>query len=191
MKKLATIWAAFVVAVIMLATIPAATQMPFVLQLANGSSVETARSLSITNAPTSQTLTARNLNGVQIAIEPGAWSVTSAPASGSQGSASIAAESGVRHILDCVSWSGASSGAVTAATGTLVIRDGASGAGTILQTFAIAHVTAAGAGVQTVPVTSVCNLNLVSTTNTAMTAEFSAGVTGEAQTVNISGWNVQ
>lgn len=44
--------------------------------------------------------------------------------------------------------------------------------------------------IQTIAPHTVCGLNLAGTSNTAMTAEFNAGVTGEVQSVSISGYNV-
>lgn len=140
--------------------------------------------------PVSTTLTARNVAGAIFAEKSSRWTVVSFPASGSQGTASLAAEAGVRHVIDCVSFAGDASAAVTAAAGNVAIRDGATGAGTVIWQAAIAHQVAAGAGVQTVPPAAVCGLNLVGTTNTALTAEFNAGVTGEVQSVSISGYNV-
>lgn len=156
------------------------------------------------NTSTWQRLKGTSLNTFQVAsnaassnesgralIERGPrWVVTSAPAANSQGTASVAAEASVRHVADCVTWSADSSAAVTAAAGSVVLRDGATGAGTVLMTWRIAHTVAAGAGVQTIPPFQICGLNLTGTTNTAMTAEFNAGVTGEEQSVSLTGWNV-
>jgi hypothetical protein len=167
---------------------------PFLFQLANGSStgngIDTARGSGIGNFPLASTLTSRNQTGAQLVVGPSQWSVPTSPASGSVASASIAAETGVRHVLQCVGWSADASAAVAAAAGTVTIRDGATGAGTILAQFAIAHQVAAGAGIQTVPPAIYCGMSLTGTAATAMTAEFDAGVTGEVQRVWISGINV-
>lgn len=170
-------------------------QSPFIPQLANGNTaangLETQRAASLANFTVSTTLTARNVSGVQLVVKPASWAVSSFPAANSQGTASIAAEAAVRHVVDCVSWAASAAAAVTAADGNVAIRDGATGAGTVIWQLGIAHTVAAGAGVQTVQPHSFCGLNLVGTTNTAMTAEFNAGVTGEHQGINISGYNVQ
>jgi hypothetical protein len=156
-----------------------------------GTSGPTVAGTAVLNqVPVSTTLTARNVAGAVFAEKSSRWTVVSFPASGSQGTASLAAEAGVRHVIDCVSFAGDASAAVTAAAGNVAIRDGATGAGTVIWQAAIAHLVAAGAGVQTIAPASVCGLNLVGTTNTAMTAEFNAGVTGEVQSVSISGYNV-
>lgn len=169
-------------------------QQPFILQLANGASsgsgLETARSATLSNFTVSSTLTSRNVAGAQLISFPSRWSVVSFPAASSQGTASIAAEAGVRHVADCVIWAADSSGAVTAAAGNLALRDGATGAGTIIMQIAVPHAVAAGAGIATIPANRVCGLNLVGTTNTAMTAEFNAGVTNEVQSVTLTGYNI-
>lgn len=146
---------------------------------------------SLANFPASTTTTARNASGVAVFVKPSSWTVVSAPAANSQGSASIAAEAGVRHVADCVIWSSDAAAAVVAAAGTLVVRDGATGAGTIIAQWRIAHTVAAAAGIQTIAPAAFCGLSLVGTTNTAMTAEFNAGVTGEEQAVTLTGYNVQ
>ena len=189
--KQVTIWLG-IAAVVGLLLAPVEGQSPFLLQLATGSgSVETQRSMTLSNSTVASTLTARSLRGTALEEKASRWSVVSFPASGSQGTASIAAEASTRHVVDCVTWAGDSSGAVTAAAGNLAIRDGATGAGTIIWQIAIAHLVAAGAGIQTIAPGTVCGLNLVGTTNTAMTAEFNAGVTGEVQSVSMSGFNIQ
>lgn len=117
------------------------------------------------------------------------WSAQSSPAAGSQATASAAATTGLKRVVDCITFSGESSGgAVTAAAGTVSVRDGASGAGTVLWPYAVAHAVAAGAGIQTIAPHTVCGLNLIGTANTAMTIEFDAGITNELQRVGISGY---
>lgn len=167
-------------------------QPPTVVMLGNaGGTPQTARAATVPNMPVATTLTARDAQGVQLQAGASQWVVNSQPASGTVASASIAAEAGVRHVAQCLGWSAASAGAVTAAAGAVVLRDGATGAGTILVPYSIAHLVAAAAGVQTVDSFAVCGLSLVGTTNTAMTVEFDAGVTGEVQRVWLSGVNIQ
>lgn len=170
-------------------------QVPgFLIQLANGGSgsgLETQRAASLANFTVSSTLTTRNVAGVQLMTLPSMWAVVSFPAANSQATASIAAEAAVRHVARCVTWAASAAAAVTAADGNIVIRDGATGAGTIIWQAAVAHAVAAGAGIQTIPPHTVCELNLVGSTNTAMTAEMNAGVTGEHQSVSLAGYNVQ
>lgn len=140
--------------------------------------------------PASSTTTGRNISGAALVEKSSRWTVVSYPAANSQGSASLAAEAAVRHVVDCVTWSAAAAAAVTAADGNVAIRDGATGAGTIIWQVGVAHLVAAAAGIQTIAPHTVCGLNLVGTTNTAMTAELNAGVTGEHQSVSMSGYNV-
>lgn len=190
-------WMVVVAAGVYLACLlaPAAVkaQQGITVLLATGGStntLETQRSATLPNFAVTTTLTARNAAGVQLVTKPSSWSVSSFPAANSQGTASIAAEAGVRHVVDCVSFGADASAAVTAAAGNVAIRDGATGAGTVIWQLGIAHQVAAGAGIQTIPPHSFCGLNLAGTTNTAMTAEFNAGVTGEVQGINLSGYNV-
>ena len=161
------------------------------LALWDGAAFQDSRMASLTNLTPSTTLTARNIIGAELAEKASRWIVQSAPAAGSVGSASIAAEAGVRHVADCVGLSADSTGAVTAAAATIVLRDGATGAGTILLTFADAVATAAAAGVEVTAPFAFCGLGLIGTTNTAMTFEYNAGVTNVVQAVWLSGYNVQ
>lgn len=173
-----------------LATRPIDAQNPAIMFAWNGTGNQTPFTSSLANLIASTTTTARNNTGSLLAEKGGRWTVVSQPAANSQATASIAAEAAVRHVVDCVSFSADAAAAVTAAAGTFVVRDGATGAGTVIWSYAVAHLVAAGAGIQTIAPHSICGLNLVGTTNTAMTAEFNAGVTGEVQGASISGYNV-
>lgn len=196
MKRL-TVRAALVCALVataaglLVVSVPTA-QSPAILFLSsNVGGAQPAATAELARMAVASTLTARTLSSVLMAEKGARWMVVSFPAANAQGTASIAAEAGVRHVVDCVTWAGDSSAAVTAAAGNLAVRDGATGAGTVIWQVAIAHQVAAGAGIQTIAPNTVCGLNLVGTTNTAMTAELNAGVTGEVQSVSISGFNVQ
>jgi len=149
----------------------------------NGTAWDRARQVSLVNMPTAVTTTGVSKLGVSLSEKS-----SHIAAAGAQ-TVTIAAEAGVRHVLDCIAWSAAAAGAVTATAVNLNVRDGATGAGTILWTFAIAVPTGA-LGAQTVPVNSICGLNLAGTTNTAMTVEFSSAPTNLAETVNASFFNV-
>jgi len=164
-----------------------ATGLPYVF---NSSTYDKSRSASLGNYSTSLTLTSRNSIGTNLIEKGSRWTVVSTPAANSQASASIASEANVRHVLDTVCFSASSNAAVVATNGTVDIRDGATGAGTIISQFRVAIEVAAGAGVQIVSPYCVSGLNLVGTTNTAMTAEFSAGVTGATESITITGFNV-
>ena len=166
-------------------------QAPTLMFVGTQNGAQPLLSTALNTFPTALTTTARNLVAAAVTEKSSRWTVVSFPAANAQGSASIAAEAAVRHVVDCVTWSADASAAVAAAAGNLAVRDGATGAGTVIWQAAIAHQVAAGAGIQTINPHTVCGLNLVGTTNTAMTAEFNAGVTGEVQAVSMSGYNVQ
>ena len=70
---------------------------------------------------------------------------------------------------------------------TITLRDGATGAGTIIWTYQTVVTATTG---QLVQPHSVCGLNLVGTTNTAMTLEFSASLPNLIESVSLSGYNV-
>lgn len=157
----------------------------------DGAAFQDRRQASLSNFTVSTTLTGRNSIGAALGEKGGRWTVVSFPAANSQATASIAAEAAVRHVIDCVSFAADAGAAVAAAAGNVAIRDGATGAGTVIWQIAVAHLVAAAAGIQTIAPHSFCGLNLIGTTNTAMTAEINAGVTGEVQSVSMSGYNVQ
>jgi hypothetical protein len=145
-----------------------------------------------TNSVTTSALSlgaAQNI-GAWISEKGARWGAqTSSPAAGSQATTSKAAgAAGVRHVADCVTWS---AGGVTApaAAAQLVInlRDGATGAGTILWQSTIvapAAIGQHGSG-------QLCGLNLIGTAATAMTLEFSAALGNESESVALTGYDVQ
>ncbi len=138
--------------------------------------------------PTAVTLTSRNAVGAAITEHSSRWSVIHNPAAGTQATASIAAEGSVRHVADCISFSAGSTTAPALTALTVNLRDGATGAGTIIWTHEI--VISNTTGQNTLPFAT-CGLNLPGTTNTAMTAEWSAGLANLIQAVSFSGINVQ
>lgn len=143
---------------------------------------------SLANYPLSTLLTGRALQGANLSENGPRWAVSHSPAASAKATIAIAAEAGTRHVAQCIGWSAESAGgAVTAAAGTVILYDGA----VVLIPTAIAHAAAAAAGVQNVPPNSICNLNLVGTTNTDMKVEFDALVTNELQRVWMTGYNVQ
>jgi hypothetical protein len=133
------------------------------------------------------TTTARNTIGAQITEAGSRWSVIHNPAAGSQATASIAAEASVRHVVDKVCFAAGSIAAPVATSLQVNIRDGATGAGNIIAVFEIAIPASAG---NNQPAFCTPNLNLVGTTNTAMTAEWSAGLANLKESVTITGFNV-
>lgn len=156
-------------------------------KLYNGSTFSRAYAVSLANFTVATTLTSRNEAGAQLVEKGSRWSVVSTPAVSTKASASIAAEASVRHVADCVSFSGGSTTAPALTLLTIQIRDGATGAGTIIWSHTVI-VTAAA--VQNVSPFTECGLNLVGTTNTAMTAEWSALLTNLFEDISISGFNV-
>lgn len=155
----------------------------------NGTTWDRMRLARVLNFPASTTLTSRNAGGVQLIERPSRWTVVSNPASGSQATASLAAEAAVRHVADCISMSANAAGATVATNLTVNLRDGATGAGTIIWTTQLGATVLAAGGYFNTPYT-VCGLNLVGTTNTAMTLEYSAGLAGLIESVSLSGFNV-
>lgn len=153
----------------------------------NGTTLDTQRNASLANYPTSQTTTARNVIGAALSAPSPNWVINSQPAISTVASASIAAEALVRHVMDKVCFSAGAIAAPAATQLAINIRDGATGAGVILQSFVV---TIPATAAQHVAPTCVGPLNLVGTTNTAMTAEWSALLTNEFEQISISGFNV-
>lgn len=130
------------------------------------------------------------VSGINAALvtEPGNWTVYHAPAANTQATASKAAGgAGVRHVCKAVSFTlVAGASAPTAATATVNLRDGATGAGTILMSWTVAISAVAGA-CNTV---SLSGLNIVGTANTAMTIEYTGSVGANTTTsVNLVGYS--
>lgn len=110
------------------------------------------------------------------------WSLTHAPAANAQATASKAAAVGVSHVADCVvATFVAGATAPVAVTVNVAIRDGATGAGTVLFQQAMAVPATAGAVNPPLVVCPQNGLKLRGTANTAMTVEFAAA--GGANTV--------
>lgn len=120
------------------------------------------------------------------------WVVNHSPAAGTQAVASIAVggtagTAGVRHVADCVSYTLAASTAPAATTLTLNLRNGATGAGSVIWSKSLAAPAATGVHVDG----NLCGLNLLGSVNTAMTLEFSAGLANELESVSLTGFDVQ
>lgn len=129
------------------------------------------------------------LNGNVLMSEKGArWSVTSNPAVSTQATASKAAgAAGVKHVADCITYS-ASAGVAPAATLLSInLRDGATGAGTVLASWRMFVPAAIGQ----MTVFAMCDLNIPGTAATAMTLEFSALLTSLNESVTLTGYSVQ
>ena len=90
-----------------------------------------------------------------------------------------------KWVFDQVCFSASAAAAVTAAHVAFNIRDGATGAGTVLASFTMSLPTASADGT-TIEVPPVCMpLGLTGSANTAATAEYSAGVTGLLETATL------
>lgn len=113
------------------------------------------------------------------------WAITHTPAAATQATISKAAETGQVHVIrgwSATLVSGAS--APTAATFTIAVRDGATGAGTIKAGAGMSIPATAGI---TSPPWVVCDTYVTCTANTAATIEFSGA--GGANTVqSVSMW---
>ncbi len=117
---------------------------------------------------------------------PGQWSQFSGPAANTQATTSKAAGgAGVRHVLQAFSAS-LSSSAAAASRQTVNIRDGASGAGTIIWSFDLSIVATA----DQLAIMALSGLNIFGTANTAMTIEFAAaGGANTFENVSIAGYS--
>lgn len=157
----------------------------------DGSVYTPLRIASLTNFPASSGGSATVSAGALLAENGGRVGAASAPATGSAASATVAANATARHVFGQVCWSATANAAVAAANVQVSIRDGASGAGNQLALFNVAAQVAAGAGVQSVAPFCTPPLGLVGTTNTAMTAEFTAGVANLNEAIFFTYFNVQ
>jgi hypothetical protein len=116
------------------------------------------------------------------------FSLTSNPAAGTQATVTRAATGGVQYVADCIAFSASASVAPVASTLTINLRDGASGAGTVLWSYTIFITAAIG---EEVSPHSFCGLNIMGTGGTAMTLEFSAGLANLSESVNLTFYGVQ
>lgn len=126
--------------------------------------------------------------GAALVAPPGQWAVSSTPAAGTQGSAVKAAGgAGIRHIANAVDYGyGATTALAAAAQRLLNLRDGASGAGTVLLALSIP-----------VPAATILATNNDAlegrahpgTAATAMTAEFDASQANLFESVAITGYD--
>lgn len=129
-------------------------------------------------------------NAIQTALA-GQWSAGSAPAAGTVAIASKAAGgAGVRHIITAFDFEAVAAGGAAPATTsvTVTVRDGASGAGTVLKTFNVRFNAQADGSV--IARHSVTGIALVGSANTAATVEFSAGGTNVLESCNVHGYSV-
>lgn len=142
-----------------------------------------------------RTASAANLalqSGLGVAMHslPGQWGIVHLPATNTQATISKSAVAATRHVATAVTAtlaSGSTAITVPATPVNVVIRDGATGAGTIIWQSYISAVTTAGS----MATVQASGLNLVGTANTAMTVEFSAaGGVGTFESVSLQGFSV-
>ncbi len=132
-----------------------------------------------------------DINGaVRQAPGNGAWSVTNTCNANLQGTASQAAGgAGVKNVVTGFSGQLFGDGTGNADTATINVRDGATGAGTVLFSFRLALATgASGVGTPFI----VTGINIPGTANTAMTIEGSTiGAAHTQTTVNMWGFKTK
>jgi hypothetical protein len=138
------------------------------------------------NVASAAALSTQPVSNVELVTQPGEWTLTNAPVAATQATATRAAGGGtVRHVLKSIQ---ASLNAVAAqgAPVTVVVRDGASGVGTILWQDRLMAPLGYSDRV------SVEGLNIVGSANTAMTVEFTAAPAAtNFETISASGYDAQ
>jgi len=138
---------------------------------------------------TASSLTGAFNQGAEISEHGPRWTVVSNPAVSTQATASKAAGgAGVRHVADCVTFSGGSTTAPALTQLMVNLRDGATGAGSVLWNSTT--IVTAAVGQNVLPFTA-CGLGLIGSANTAMTLEFSALLTNLFENVVLTGYDVQ
>ncbi len=148
--------------------------------LFDGVNYDVARGVSPAN------LTATTSTGIQLTAPVSTWSVTNTPGLAAQATASQAAGAvGVRHVATTVT-ACLAAGAAAQTPVVVNLRDGATGAGTVLRSWAIS------APVNDSHCVDLSGLAMIGTAATAMTIEFAAaGVAGSQETVTLTGYSVQ
>lgn len=125
-----------------------------------------------------------------MAVRPGDWTVTHLPAANAQATATKAAGGGtVRHVATSITASFvANTTAPAASIVTVALRDGTTGAGTVLWQSRMVVQAVAGDW-HTI---ALSDLNIVGSANTAMTLEFdAAGGANTVESVTLTGYSVQ
>lgn len=120
-------------------------------------------------------------------LRPFDWAVKHVPAANTVATISKAAVATQRHVCTSITASVSSDGAPTPATLVVNLRDGATGAGTIVYAFSLSLVATSGDAA----VYGLSGLNIIGTLNTAMTLEFAAaGGANTYETVAMTGYSV-
>lgn len=140
-------------------------------------------------AASAAVLAAQSAAGAQLVTRPGDWSVNHTPAVSTQATITRAAGgAGVRHVCTSIDAAYIIPAGVNPAGITLNLRDGGTGAGTILWSRRFGLGVAVGGDAQ--QEVSITGLNIVGTANTAMTLEFSAAPAATAfQSVALTGYD--
>lgn len=147
----------------------------------NGATLDRLKTASATN------LSAESGAGVMLATGPGNWSINHTPAANTQATITKAAGGGtIRHVCNSITVTLIGLAASAEATVLVNLRDGATGAGTILWSarLLVTGTTGSESGV------TLSNLNIVGSANTAMTLEFAAaGGASTFETVAMTGYD--
>jgi hypothetical protein len=126
--------------------------------------------------------------GALIVANPATWSKTSTPASATQATVTQAAGgAGVYHVCRSISFALAVDGTHAQTAIQINLRDGGTGAGTVLWALTILK-----AATEAISMFHFGDLNIAAlTANNPMTLEFSvAGVTGSVQSVSLTGYDI-
>ncbi len=145
--------------------------------LFNGTTFDRQDGVSATNNTAATTV------GVAYSASLGTWSITNSANAGTPTVSRAAGGGTVRHVAVCVS---VNVGAAATAQPVVQVnlRDGATGAGTILRSWQLAAPANDSAQVD------LCGLNITGSANTAMTIEFAAATAAATQaSVNLSGYS--
>lgn len=168
------------------------TECDTVLSAVNGGQLVTTWKNSSGIEPvlgSAATLTGTSGTGALLEARPGEWSVLHGPAANAQATVTRAAGgAGVRHVVTSISATAGSNGtAPTATQVALVLRDGATGSGTIVWQGNIGITATAGDS----RALTASGLNIVLSANTATTLEFTgAGGLNTFETVAMTGYDV-
>jgi hypothetical protein len=148
-------------------------------QYFNGTTWDRARSASAAN------LALQTAVGAALSEKPGDWSITHTPAANTQATITRAAgAAGTRHVCTSISVTLIGLAAAVEATVLVNLRDGATGAGTILWSARMLVTGTAGSETGI----SISDLNIVGSDATAMTLEFAAaGGANTFETVALTG----
>ncbi len=127
-----------------------------------------------------------NQAGALVTAHPTTWSVAHTPGAAAQATITKAAGgAGVQHICKSISFALAVDGTNAQTAIQINLRDGATGAGTILWSLTLKK-----QATEPITVVHITGLDIPGTANTPMTLEFSAaGVTGSVESVSMTGYD--